>query len=97
MNTINKNMSNAALNKEKIQEILIEFICRQFIVDISDIELDKSLIDTGIIDSIGLIEIASFIKNKYGIIVLEEHMNRSNFGSVIKIVDFIHSEIRKNE
>jgi acyl carrier protein len=80
------------LNKEKIQEMLLDFLCRQFFVEREEIELDKSLIDTGIIDSMGLIEIASFININFGFTVEEEQMNRNNFGSVLKIVDFIESE-----
>jgi acyl carrier protein len=75
--------------KESIQSQLIEFLCLQFMVEEEDIELDESLVDTGIIDSMGLIEIASYIEKKYAFKVTEEMMIRSNFGSVYKIVDFI--------
>lgn len=74
---------------EDILEILLEFICRNFMVERSEIELDKSLVDTGIIDSIGLIEISTFIQNRFSLEITEENLNRQNFGSVIKIVDFI--------
>jgi acyl carrier protein len=77
------------ITKEKVQEELLDFLCRQFFVDLEDIEIDKSLVDTGIIDSMGLIEITSYIKKEYEIIVSKEQMNRQNFGSVLKIVDFI--------
>lgn len=77
------------ITKDKVQSQLIEFLCRQFWVEESDIELEESLVDTGIIDSMGLIEIASFIEKQFSFKVTEEMMNRSNFGSVIKIVDFV--------
>ena len=84
---------NTTITKEKIQEELLDFLCRQFFVDLEDIELDKSLVDTGIIDSMGLIEITSYIKKTYEYTVTKEQMNRANFGSVYKIVDFIHANI----
>ncbi|MBU1220217.1 acyl carrier protein [Myxococcota bacterium] len=74
---------------EGIKEKFLEFITRNFMVEIDEIPLDESLIDEGIIDSFGLIEIASFIEKEFGIIVKEEQMTRSNFGSVHLIVDFI--------
>ena len=77
------------ITKEQIKEMLLDFICRQFLVDIEDIQLDKSLIDTGIIDSMGLIEISTFISQNFNFNVSESHMNRQNFGSVLLIVDFI--------
>ena len=85
-------MKTAELTKVEIQVSLLDFLCRQFYVDLEDIILDKSLIDTGIIDSMGLIEIASYIKNSYGFTITNEQMNRENFGSVLRIVDFINKE-----
>jgi acyl carrier protein len=82
-------MAIQTLTKELIKNELMDFLCRQFFVDQDDIILDESLVDTGIIDSMGLIEIASYIQKTYGFKVTEEQMNRDNFGSVIKIVDFI--------
>lgn len=80
------------MTKEKIQTAILDFLCRQFYVDLEDIILDKSLIDTGIIDSMGLIEIASYIRKNYSFIVSNEEMTRDNFGSVLRIVDFIYTK-----
>ncbi len=81
----------AVVTREQIKEQLIEFICRQFLVDAEDVDVNKSLVDTGIIDSMGLIEIASFIQQNFNFIITEDKMNRKNFGSVMLIVDFIES------
>lgn len=86
--TLNR-MKTDTITKDEIQVTLLDFLCQQYYVDLEDIALDKSLIDTGIIDSIGLIEIASYIKEDYGFTVTNEQMNRENFGSVLQIVDFI--------
>jgi acyl carrier protein len=77
------------ITREQISEMLLDFICRQFLVDLEDIQIDKSLIDTGIIDSMGLIEISTFISQNFNFKVIESQMNRQNFGSVKLIVDFI--------
>jgi len=60
-------------------------------VDESEIKLDESLIDQGIIDSFGLIEITSYIEDKYSFEITDAMMNRDNLGSVIKIVNFINN------
>ena len=87
---MNRQPTNNKINtKEQIKILLLDFICRQFLVDLEDIEVDKSLIDTGIIDSMGLIEISSFIEQNFNFKVNEEHMNRQNFGSVHLMVNFI--------
>ena len=82
-------MKTEILTKKQIQQELLEFLCRQFFVDMEDIELNKSLVDTGIIDSMGLIEIASYIQKEHDFKVTNDQMNRDNFGSVLKIVEFI--------
>ncbi len=75
-----------------IQSKLLEFITRSFMVEREEIDLSKSMIDEGIIDSFGLIEIATFLENKFHITITEDKMIRANFGSVHKIVDFIERE-----
>lgn len=92
MNTQVENL--VIVNKEQIKEQLLDFICRQYLVDLQDIQLDKSLVDTGIIDSMGLIEIATFIRQTFNFTVKEDEMNRKNFGSVMLMVDFIERNIK---
>ncbi|MHB8790242.1 MAG: acyl carrier protein [Desulfobulbaceae bacterium] len=77
---------------QEIQDKLLAFITSSFMVEREEIDLDKSMIDEGIIDSFGLIEIASFMEKEFNMQVREEQMIRSNFGSVHKIVDFIKRE-----
>lgn len=79
------------MNNE-IQTSLVDFISRNFMVEIEEIPLDRSLIDEGIIDSFGLIEISSFVENQFQITVDEEEMTRDNFGSVLKMVDYIQGK-----
>lgn len=85
-------MKTATLTKASIQESLLNFLCQQFLVEKEDIELDKSLVDTGIIDSMGLIEISAFIQKEYDFRITEDMMTRNNFGSVIRLVDFVVRE-----
>ncbi len=78
---------------QEIENTLLDFIVENFLVDKDEIELDKSLLDEGIIDSTGLVEIIAFIEEEFSIKVEEEQMTRDNFGSVVKIIDFIEKEI----
>ena len=79
--------------KPEIQEKLMEFITRNFMVDREEIDISKSLIDEGIIDSFGLVELGIFMENEFGMTVSEDDMIRPNFGSVLKMVDFIHRQV----
>jgi len=72
-----------------IEDRLIKFICSNFLVEPDEFDLEKSLVDQGIIDSIGLVEISAFMKREFGIEVSEENMTREYFGSVKKMAAFI--------
>ncbi|HOP62739.1 MAG TPA: acyl carrier protein [Spirochaetota bacterium] len=78
---------------ENIKKLLLEFICRNFMVDENDVPQDRSLVDAGIIDSIGLIEISNFMEKEFNIMIDEEHLTRENFGSVEKMVNFIKRQM----
>ena len=83
------------MKENEIQELLLNFISRNFLVAKTDIIMDKSLIDMGVIDSMGLIEIATFIENNFSFKIQEAHMTRDNFGSVLKMVAFIKKQTAK--
>jgi acyl carrier protein len=85
----NQNMNTEIITKKQIKEALLDFICKQFLVDREDIDVDKSLVDTGIIDSMGLIEISTYITTNYNFKVAVDQMTRQNFGTLLSIVDFI--------
>lgn len=78
--------------KQTVQTELLQFICKNFMIDEQEeINLDESLADQGIIDSFGLIEIATYIENEYKLTIKEDDLTRNNFGSVNKITNYIHS------
>ena len=77
----------------QVQEKLLFFITDCFMVDKEEIDIDKSLVDAGIIDSFGLIEICVFIEKEFSFTIKEKQLTRDNFGSVTRIVEFIRREI----
>ena len=85
----NQGIKTDVITKKQIKELLLNFICKQFLVDREDVDIEKSLIDTGIIDSMGLIEISTFMTQNFNFKVTVDQMTRQNFGSVLLMVDFI--------
>jgi acyl carrier protein len=82
---------NRGTHSAEIKDKLIEFLCINFIVDEDEIDMDESLIDQGIIDSFGLVEIAAYLEKDFGRPIKQEQMIRDNFGSVNKIVRFMET------
>jgi acyl carrier protein len=66
-----------------------------FHVQREDINLEESLIDTGIIDSMGLIEILAFFEEEFSIVTEEDQMTKNNLGSIQKMVAFVMKEMDK--
>jgi acyl carrier protein len=61
----------------------------------SDLALDEneSLIEGGIIDSLGLVEIIGYIENTYDIVVGEEDLVPENFDTLAAIQAFISNRV----
>lgn len=81
------------MSAQEIQERLLDFITSNFVVERQAVDVNKSMIDTGIIDSFGLIEISAYLKRTHGISVEEHDMVRENFGSITRIVDFVQRKL----
>ena len=75
--------------ENKVKDLFIDFVCQHFMVEPDEIDHDKSMIDEGIIDSFGLVEIATFLEQEFKFSIADDEMIRDNFGSVNKIVKFV--------
>ena len=75
-----------------LQQELKSFIIENYHLDDSQFSYDQSLVNSGIIDSMGIIEIVSFIEDKYNIIIDDEEINTENFETVNNMVMFIKSQ-----
>ncbi|MEM7330649.1 MAG: acyl carrier protein [Chloroflexota bacterium] len=82
-------MSNEALGN--IETVIKEFIAEEFMFDrpASDLSNDMSLIQEGIIDSLGIFMLVSFIDNQFGVKVEPEDVVLDNFETINKIKDLI--------
>ena len=62
-------------SKQSIAEILQEFILRQFpLARQRKVDHDTSLLDSGIVDSLGTLEIVTFIESEFSITLTDEEM-----------------------
>lgn len=78
---------------DEVRASLLEFVTRNFMVSAQEIDLDRSLVDQGIIDSFGLVEITAFITQRFGVEVREEDMTREKFGSLNKMASFVAARL----
>jgi len=73
--------------KEKIKGFIVENFL--FGSDDSSIGDDDSFLESGIIDSTGVLEVVGFIEDEFGIEVLDEELVPDNFDSLSKLVAYV--------
>ena len=68
-----------------------EFILENFMYGASSTELNDnaSLLDTGVMDSTGVMELVSFLEQEFGVTVEDEELIPDNLDSVTKLVRFL--------
>lgn len=54
---------------------------------------DTGLLDAGIVDSIGILEIVSFLEESFAISVRDEDLLPENFGSIASITAFVERKL----
>lgn len=72
-----------------------EFIVENFLYGQDDNKLgdDISFLEKGIMDSTGVLEMVSFVEEKYGISVEDEELIPENFDSLAKLSEFISKKM----
>ncbi len=61
--------------------------------DLSVVQDDQSFLESGIIDSIGVMEIVMFIEGEFSINVLDEEIAPENLDSINKIDAFVTAKL----
>jgi acyl carrier protein len=79
---------------EKKENIRI-FVVETFLFDDPDaaIDDDESLLDAGIIDSTGVLELVAFIEDEYDIVVKDEELIPDNLDSINKIAAYVDKKM----
>ena len=65
-----------------------EFLISNFYVD-TQLNSDTSLLETGVIDSTGVLEVIGFIEETFGIAVDDEEMLPENLDSIKGIAQYV--------
>ena len=78
-----------------IEEDIKGFIIENFIIDGDSTQLDnnQSFLESGIIDSTGILELVSYVEEHYNITVEDEDLIPDNLDSVNNVVNFINRKL----
>src|SRR5262245_60046552 len=70
------------------------FICENFLVEDRDFGDDDSLLKKELMDSTGILEVISFVEQRFGIKVNDEEIVPSNLDSVNRICAFVSRKLQ---
>ena len=71
------------------------FISENFILDAAeDLREEDSLLERGIIDSTGVLELVAFIEEKFGITVEDDELIPENLDTIRDIAEFIRQKTK---
>lgn len=85
---------------EVIESKIRDFIARNLLYSDNHLSLrnDVSLLEQGVLDSMGVLELVTFASQEFGIDVLGADVTPSNFDSVDRLAAYIRDKmIRRNE
>lgn len=74
--------TEAAIERFIVDEIMIGS-------DVNQIDPDQSLLDSGILDSLALLRLISFLEDKYKVTVEDGEVTPENFESIATIKSFL--------
>jgi acyl carrier protein len=87
-------MGEGGMNDDSIAEAVSGFIVSNYYVpDRTRIARDTSLVEQGIIDSTGILELIGFLEGRFGIDVHDREMTPENLDSISSIVRFVGVKI----
>lgn len=77
-----------------VKDVIMNFIKENFIMGRSDTTLDpsESLIESGIMDSTGVLELVEFLETTYSIKIEDEELIPENLETVDNIIAFLQTK-----
>ena len=83
------------MSKEDIKEKIVKIIGESSGYEEEEISKVSNLISDEIIDSLGMIELISFLEKEFNVIFSEDYLVLDTFETLYKIIDLIELKISK--
>ncbi|UCD17487.1 MAG: acyl carrier protein [Candidatus Zixiibacteriota bacterium] len=82
------------MDRAWIAEKVGEFIQTNFIYEEGvEIQDDQSLLETGVVDSTGILELVNFLEETFRISIEDEELIPANLDAVSKIADYVSGKL----
>ena len=81
---------HARPNRIAVEQRVREFVASNFYVtNTAELERDALLVERGVIDSTGILEVVSFLETEYAVRILDDELLPENLGSIARIAAFV--------
>ncbi len=81
----------------EIEPAVREFIADNFILDAGELAGDESLTRSGVVDSMGVLELIMFLEQRFGLSVPDDQAVPENLDSVDRIVRYVSARLEAGE
>ena len=81
-------------NPQMSESVLIDKI-RQFVIgrfplaQQGGLDDEQDLLQTGVIDSLGILDLVNYLAEEYGVVVADDELLPENFSSIRRLADFV--------
>lgn len=75
------------------ERIIADFIRENFVFDGTEVDPGASFLDSGLIDSTGILEIVLFVEETFGITVEDDEVLPEHFDSVHRLAAYVHRKL----
>jgi len=77
------------LPESEIAEIVRVYLLDNFLLGVGTVSDDASLLESGTVDSTGIVELATYLEVRFGIELEDDDMTATNLDSVTRIARFV--------
>jgi acyl carrier protein len=78
--------------KDQVRGFITKIATRKGVTSVAD---DDSLITTGVLDSMGIFRLVSFLEETFSVAIDDEEITGENFSSINAIQEFVAAKFRK--
>ncbi len=80
---------------DEVRAEIIEYVLRNYVTefDARTLPLDKSLVELGILDSFGVVELVAYLEDRWSISIKDEEITREKMGSIDKMVFLVFGKL----
>lgn len=79
--------------KDTIGHSIREFVIDNFLYGQGHVTDDESFLQSGLIDSTGVLELVTFLEDRFHIAIADEELVPDNLDSVERLVEFVETKL----